>query len=391
LSSYALSIVISVSLALLVLAAADGPLRFADLQASLARDAADGDARVRAFVDQAGGTPIVEGSTAVFLVASDPGAPRVVGDWNAWGEGDAGAKASRMERLGSTRFFFRRVELPRAARVEYLVSVGEREVPDPLNPRRVEGFGGTQSEVRMPDYAPLADEDPGGARGEVVSFEHRSAILSNARRVHLYLPAGYDPRGPRRYPEAWLGDGTTYVEKVGVPRLLDRLIAQGRLEPLVAVLVDPADRRTEYDVHAGHRRMIVEELVPRIARDYRVENEPSRRLLAGGSRGGQMALDLCLAAPAVFGRCGAWAPAIAPRDVSDFLGGRRTTGRFVLLRALYDDRFGPDALALRDGLQSLGARVDYLEEPQGHTLGAWRDLAARVLLAAFPGERKKPD
>src|SRR5262249_3873082 len=154
---YALSIVISVSLALLVLAAADGPLRFADLQASLARDAANGDARVRAFVDQAGGTPLVEGSTAVFLVAGDPETPpRVVGDWNAWGEGDAGAKAGRMQRLGSTRFFFLRVELARAARVEYLVSAGEREVPDPLNARRVDGFDGPQSEVRMPEYRPVA-------------------------------------------------------------------------------------------------------------------------------------------------------------------------------------------------------------------------------------------
>jgi enterochelin esterase-like enzyme len=135
--------------------------------------------------------------------------------------------------------------------------------------------------------------------------------------------------------------------------------------------------------------MMVDELVPRIARDYRVADEPSRRLLAGGSRGGQMALDLCLEAPAVFGRCGAWAPAIAPRGVRDFLAGRRTTGRFLLLRALYDDRFGPDAPALRDGLTSLGGRVTYLEEPQGHTLAAWRDLAARVLLAAFPGGKRR--
>ena len=385
-SSYCLSIVLSVSLALLVLAAADGPLRFAELQASLAREAADGDTRVRAFVERAGGTPIVEGSTAVFLVAGNPAAPpRLLGDWNAWGEGDAGVKASRMERLGSTRFFFRRVELPRAARVEYLVAVGGREVPDPLNPRRVDGFDGPQSEVRMPDYAPVVDEDPGSPRGEVASFEHRSPILSNARRVHVYLPPGYDPRGSRRYPEAWLGDGTTYVEKVGVQRLLDRLIARGRLEPLVAILVDPADRRVEYSLHAGYRQMMAEELVPLIAKHYRVEAKASRRLLAGGSRGGQMAIDLCLAAPSAFGLCGAWAPAIGPRQAADVVGGRRTTGRFVLLRALYDDRFGPDAPGLRDALAALGARVDYLEEPQGHNLGAWPDLTARVLLAVFPG------
>jgi enterochelin esterase family protein len=375
------------ALALLLVASPDTPLSFADLQASLATGAAEDDARVRAYVERAGATPIVEGSTAVFLVEGDPAAPpRLVGDWNAWGDSERGAEGSRLERLGATRFFFRRVELPRAARLEYRIAVGGRETPDPLNPRRVAGFDGEQSEVRMPGYAPVvraADEAP-VARGEVVRFEHRSTILSNTRRVYVYLPAGYDAGGGRRYPEAWLGDGATYVERIGVPRLLDRLIAERRLEPVVAVLVDPADRRSEYDVHAGHRRMMTDELVPRIVRDYRVEGRASRRLLAGGSRGGQMALDLCLSAPEVFGLCGAWAPAVAPRRVADFLGGRLTPGRFVLLRALYDDRFGPDAPALRDGLTALGAHVDYLEEPQGHTLGAWPDLTARVLLAVFP-------
>ncbi len=376
--------------ALLVLAATPAPLRFADLKESLARDPTGGDVQVRRFIAQAGGTPLVEDTTAVFLVEGDPAAPpRIVGDFNAWGEG-AGAAASRLERLGSTRFFFRAVELPRQARVEYLLVVGGSEIPDPLNPRQVPGFSGPQSEVRMSGYEPVVDslDDAAVPRGKVVSFEHQSAILGNTRKVHVYLPPGYDPSGSRRYPEAWLGDGTSYVERVGVTRILDRLIAEGRLEPVAAILVDTPDRRVEYSLHAGYRRMMVEELVPRIAREYRVENQGVRRLLAGGSRGGQMAIDLCLAAPEVFGLCGAWAPAIAPRAVADVLGERQTSGRFALLRALYDDRFGPDAPALRDGLSALGAQVDYLEAPQGHTLAAWPDLTARVLLALLPGTRR---
>jgi enterochelin esterase family protein len=328
----------------------------------------------------------VEGTVATFLAESgDPSdVPRIVGDWSVSDEGDA------LERLGSTRFYFRRVELPRAARVEYLLRQGGGGAPDPLNPRRAGGFGGTVlSEVRMPGYSPVVaeDDDPAVPRGRTISFEHRSEILGNTRRVHVYLPHGYDGSAPRRYPEAWLGDGTSYVESVRVPRLLDRLIAQGRLEPLIAVLVDPADRRVEYAGHAGYRRMMVAELVPRIASEYRVEGTATRRLIAGGSRGGQMAIDLCLAAPEVFGLCGAWAPAIAPRSAEELLGSRRTAGRFALLRALFDARFGPDATALRDALTSRGARVAYLEAPQGHTLGAWPDLTALVLLELLPGRR----
>jgi len=247
---------------------------------------------------------------------------------------------------------------------------------------------GPQSELRMPGYAPVADlaEAAAAPRGELVSFEHRSRILANARRVHVYLPPGYDPRGTRLFPEAWLGDGTTYVERLAAPRVFDALIASGRLEPLVVVLVDPVERRVEYDVNAGFRRLMVEELVPRITRDHRVLGRAERRLAAGGSRGGQAALDLCLSAPEVFGLCGAWAPAIAPRTVDEFLvSRRRSSGRFVLIRALFDDGFGPDAPALRDGLAALGAQVQYLEAPQGHNQASWPDLMARVLMEAFPG------
>ena len=58
------------------------------------------------------------------------------------------------------------------------------------------------------------------------------------------------------------------------------------------------------------------------------------------------------------------------------------------VRALFDARFGPDAPALRDALAARGARVTYLEAPQGHTLGAWPDLTALVLLELLPGPRR---
>lgn len=124
--------------------------RFADLQRTLAQ-ASNGDAHVRAFVDRAGGTPLVDGNTATFLVESDDptAAPRLLGDWTTSDEGDA------LTRLGSTRFFFRTVELPRSARLEYLLRLGQREVPDPLNRRRTAGFAGSVfSEVRMPGTRP---------------------------------------------------------------------------------------------------------------------------------------------------------------------------------------------------------------------------------------------
>src|SRR3989304_10336291 len=77
---------------LLLVSVAAGALGgFAELQEDLARQPAGGDARVRSFIERAGGTPIVEGTTAIFLAEGDPARPpRLVGDWNGWGGGGGG-------------------------------------------------------------------------------------------------------------------------------------------------------------------------------------------------------------------------------------------------------------------------------------------------------------
>jgi len=292
------------SLASLVVAIAVETASFDGLREDLATRPPDGDALVSAFVARAGGTPVIEGEAALFIVKGSPDAPpRLVGDFNGWGEGHPGA--SILERLGVTSFFFKRVKLDRAARVEYLIATQGHEDLDPLNPTRVDGFAEPHSEVRMPGYVapPEIQGSPGLPRGRVVSFDHQSAVLGNRRRVHVYLPSGYDREAERRYPEAWFGDGTLYVERVHVPQVLDYLIARGRIEPVVAVLVDPVDRRLEYAGHEGYRRMMVSELVPRVAREFRVLRRSERRLIAGGSRGGHSAIDLALGHPDVFAGC----------------------------------------------------------------------------------------
>jgi enterochelin esterase-like enzyme len=244
----------------------------------------------------------------------------------------------------------------------------------------------------MPGYVapPELEPDPLIRKGRVVRFEHESGVLGNKRSVHVYLPPGYEKEPTRRYPEAWFGDGTLYVERVFVPRILDHLIARGSIEPVVAILVDPVDRRTEYAGHEGHRRMMVSELVPRVGKEFRLLDRSDRRLIAGGSRGGQAAIDLALAHPETFGLCGAWAPAVAPQSVSELLLDRPAgAARFLLIRALYDQEWGPDAPALRDGLTALGARPRDAQVPEGHTLATWRGVIDDVLLEFFPAPARR--
>lgn len=89
---------------------------FDELLRRLASRPLESDALVSAFVAQAGGTPVIEGDEAIFVARAEPEPPpRLLGDFNGWGE--AGPEATRLERLGVTGFFFRKLSLDRGARI----------------------------------------------------------------------------------------------------------------------------------------------------------------------------------------------------------------------------------------------------------------------------------
>lgn len=337
---------------------------------------------VRGFVQSHGGTPIIEGTSVVFFVEALSGdEPTIVGDFTD----SLPSGALAMERLGSTGFFTARAELDSRARVEYVVSIAGEERLDPLNPRSVAAFVGRQSEIRMPGYrAPAGVENSNPLRGRIESFEHKSPNRTTSRKVFVYLPPGYDEAKKRRYPSVWLNDGTTYVEDIRAPEIAEALIADGLIEPVILVLVDPIDRRAEYVGHPGFRAMMSAELIPLVDRKYRTVAQASGRAIGGGSRGGMAAIDLALARPDLFGQVAAWAPAINPTPLADFMGGRKAPARFVLTRQTYDQRFGPDAPSLAQALRGSGSEVILQDIPEGHTLAAWPGRVAEALVSLFP-------
>jgi len=332
-----------------------------------------------------GATPWLEPGGALFLAEGNPAAPpRVIGDFNGW---DAESERSAMRRVGDSRLFALRAEIPADARIEYRILRDEVESVDPWNQRSVEAFDGRYSELRMPEYPAPPEPVPlaPAAQGRMVELEHESALLGNRRTIRVYLPPGYDDEPGRRYPVVFLGDGENYARRLGMPARIDQRIARGDLEPLVAVFVDVVQRRLEYGMNERYRRMVVDELVPRIDAEFRVARDPARRAIAGSSRGALAALDVALARPDLFGAVGAMAPAISDWTIDQLFAGRPpVAARFVVRRARYDERFGPDAAALVERLATLGARVDYREIPEGHSRETWRLSFEEILVALFP-------
>ncbi len=375
---------------------APAPRTFDGLLRAVARTPATGRADVvRRFIVAAGPVPIVDGTRITFIVEArtHEAPPRIVGDFNGWAaRADSyDPAAGTMIPLPGTPFFYLQADVRPAARLEYLIARGTRFETDPRNPRRVRSATGDHSEVVAAGYvAPPELSDVAGApEGRLVAYDVPSRALNGSRRVQVYLPAGYG-WDTRRYPAAYFADGGAYVDRLGAPRLLDRILARGDRQPLVAVFVDTPARGDEYRMNPAWRRFMADELAPFIDRSVRTRPEPSSRAIVGSSLGALAAADLARARPDRFGYCAALSPGYEPAPLLDAIGRSRAAGgRWFVLVGTYDG-LRPQGLALRDALASRGADVQLVEVPEGHSIHTWRGHLREALAAFAPAPLPTP-
>ena len=178
---------------------------------------------------------------------------------------------------------------------------------DPLNPRHCPttfgAHGADSSYVELPDAPPLVWESPvqGIQRGKVEETSIRSSLLKADKKLWVYTPAGFT-KTLRRYPLLVLFDGDRNV--MWVPKILDILIAQKKIPPMIAVMTDqsvPAVRRAELPCNPQFADFLAKELVPWSRLHYGAATQPERTVVAGSSYGGLAAIFAGLKHPEVFG------------------------------------------------------------------------------------------
>ena len=160
----------------------------------------------------------------------------------------------------------------------------------------------------VPAYLEVRDV----AHGEVQTFSYHSSSLDREREVVVYLPPGYES-SDESYPVLYLlhgagGNEHSWVEREQAPVILDNLIADGRLRPLIVVMPygyttrleegqrrrGAADYKQEMEEFAGD---FVEDLVPQIEAGYRVRADRAQRAIAGLPTGGGRSLAIWLRNP----------------------------------------------------------------------------------------------
>jgi enterochelin esterase family protein len=137
--------------------------------------------------------------------------------------------------------------------------------------------------------------------GEVVPYE---------RPVAVYIPAQYMPGTAA--PFIVVQDGYNPKYALTIPTILDNLIAQKKVPPMIAVMVQHgggdgpgSERGLEYDTVSDKYTTFIEtEVLPKIEKDYKVRltRDPDGRATMGGSSGAACAFTMAWFHPELYRR-----------------------------------------------------------------------------------------
>jgi predicted alpha/beta superfamily hydrolase len=247
------------------------------------------------------------------------------------------------------------------------------------------------------------------ATGDLRLHEFRSRVFRNTRFLRVWLPPGYDDaaNAGRRYPVLYLNDGQNLFEAAiafggvewQVDETADRLIREGAIPPIIIVGLDNTgkNRIREYMPHRSlypvllrgqgsrYPNFLIKEVMPFVARNYRVATGPENTGLGGSSLGALISLYTAAARPGLIGRLLLESPSLwtsnrqmirASREVTRwperiFLGvGTAEAGREDRNRSVVDDVRELAGILRRAGLDEKRLRL-VIEEGATHNESAW--------------------
>jgi enterochelin esterase family protein len=177
----------------------------------------------------------------------------------------------------------------------YQFSIDGVTVNDPANPHLATSFGtGGRSVVTVPGsvaWAPVA----GVPKGTVSRHAYHSDVAGDDRDFFVYTPPNYDPKRSEPYPVLYLlhglgDDAQSWLTQGNANVVLDNLIAQGKAKPMI--MVNPLGYGTAgggqgpTDMLTFFAKALLDEVMPRVEKEYNVAKDREHRAIAGLSMGG---------------------------------------------------------------------------------------------------------
>ena len=214
-----------------------------------------------------------------------------------------------------------------------------------------------------------------------------SEALGYDLQYRVYLPEGVESM--ENLPVLYITDGPGYIKQGRVPRVLNRLIKLGKIEPVITVFVDPRDpdnisknrRNQQFVCNAKYLRFFTDELLPTIEEAYPAAPDRENRTILGVSFGALNAACFGLMGHETFSGIGMHSPANHP--VPGLLPGYEKAPTLSLKIFLstgqpYDNT--KSNRRFRTLLKNKGYPLKYVEVSEGHNWDNWKPLIDDVLL-----------
>lgn len=355
-------------------------------------DAAERDKQMTVFFDSLEENqqiPFAMGDSVAFLYKGEANSVSWTGDFTGWSSsGYTGTN------IGSHTWLSEKV-FPSDARLDYKLIVNGNWILDPGNEFiQYSGFG-PNSELRMPDWQyptetiPVAGVEPGQLSNNF-TIQSNASNLNYTVQYKVYTPAGYEDL--ENLPVIYVTDGHEYANNQmgSMLTVLDNLIFEGTITPIIAVFVDPRNpsnlgenrRGSEYTANIKFANFVADELVPAIDAQYKTNANPNARAILGTSLGGWNSAFFGLERSDVFQRIAIHSPAFDPAIIDAYESSPLLPLKIFMSTGVINDT-ASKARSMKAVLDAKGYPLQYIEVNEGHSWGNWRALIEEPLVYFF--------
>ena len=236
--------------------------------------------------------------------------------------------------------------------------------------------------------------------GTLSKVWYTSPVLKMDRRMYVYTPPGY-AEGNQKYPVLYLlhgagGDEDAWTTLGRTPYILDNLIATGKAIPMIIVMTNgnawaaaapgdapvmaaPADRMS---LAGKFEESLVQDVIPFIEKNYRVQSDPDHRAIAGLSMGGGHTMTITNNNPGLFKYIGVLSMGLMTGNRMGNYDPEKHKGQIAALKnsglKLYwigcgkQDFLYEGVVNLRKLYDEQQFKYEYFESEGGHTWPEWR-------------------
>lgn len=318
----------------------------------------------------------------------------------------------KLERLLNTNLWYLSCKIRNDIRFQYCFSVNdpldddwdsrfEKIIHDNLNKNFLFIEDEEENEILSYVVMPHAEEffwvkeNIDVPKGDLNEYRYKSESLDEEMRLRIYIPHGYKETN-KPYKFLVLTDGDEYINILSAKLVLDNLISDNKIPPIVVLFIDSTDsREEELSCNDTYVNAIVSEVIPWFRNNYNISTEAKNGIIGGLSLGGLTAAYVGLKHSEIFGNVLSQSGSFwykpdeykEPESTcwisSEFNKLERLPLKFYLNVGILEEKdnmIGVNKI-LRDVLETKEYDVEYEEFKGGHDYLCWGETLANGLIS----------